>query len=113
MMTGTGRNGTAGLAGGSQAYTLTNGIAQVAPVDVPAALQAGWTCHAGAAAAYAAARVRVMIPPATFVAPEGDLVALPDGNTASYASGSYPIPNAWAAFFESQGWTFANTLPGL
>jgi hypothetical protein len=95
--------------GGSQAYTLTNGLVQVAPVDVPAALASGWIFHGGSAAAYAAARARTMAPPSTYV---GSTVTFPDLTTTTIASGVAQIPIMWAALFQSYGWTLAGAFSG-
>jgi hypothetical protein len=112
MNTGFPGNGTTQLPSGSQSYSLTNGIAQVAPVDVPQALAAGWTFSGGAAQAYAASQVRVMAPPATSVLANGATVTFPDGTTAALASGVLHVPAQWFNWMSLQNWTLVSTFAG-
>src|ERR1700722_12677215 len=95
MHTGLSGNGTAGLPGGSQ-YAINNGFAQVNPVDVPAAKHAGWKlAGSGTEAAYAAARLRVMAPPATSVLANLAVITFPDGTQATLTNGQLPVPQQW------------------
>jgi hypothetical protein len=104
-----GSNNTVSLPGGSQTYALAGGIAQVAVVDVPVALRAGWQLHGGSAVAYAAASVRAMSAPATFV---GSSVTLPDQTTSAITSGVAQIPSQFVAFMTEQGWRQVGVVAG-
>jgi hypothetical protein len=103
-------NGTAHLPGGSQAYTVAGGIAQVQPVDVPAALASGWTFSGGAAAAYAAVSVRAMAPPSSSVLANGATVTFPDGNTAVLTAGVLQVPLQYVALMTEQRWTLVGAF---
>jgi hypothetical protein len=109
VLPGFGGNGNVSLRGGSQSYTATNGVVQVAPVDVPIAIASGWTLHAGSAAQYAAAQVRAMAAPATFV---GSTVTLPDQTTATITAGIAQIPATWVNFMTEEGWRLVGALAG-
>jgi hypothetical protein len=109
MVTGFGGNGNVSLRGGSQAYTATNGVVQVALVDVPIALASGWTLHGGSAAAYAAAQVRAMNAPATYV---GSTVTLPDQTTAAITATVAQIPAPFVNFMTEQGWRLVGAVAG-
>jgi hypothetical protein len=104
MQTGFAGSGSASLPGGSQAYSLTNGVAAVNPVDVPLALRAGWKLNGGADVAYAAAAVRVMTPPASSVITNGTVTTFPDGNTATLTAAVLIVPSQYVAWMQEQKW---------
>jgi hypothetical protein len=104
LQTGFPGSGTVSLPGGSQAYTLAAGVAQVQPVDVPLALRAGWKMSGGSDAAYAAAAVRSMTPPASSVIANGTVTTFPDGNTATLSAGVLSVPSQYVAWMQAQKW---------
>jgi hypothetical protein len=97
-------NSTISLPGGSQTYTLAAGVAQVQPVDVPLALRAGWKMSGGSDAAYAAAAVRAMTPPASSVIANGTVITLPDGNTTTLTAGVLSVPSQYVTWMQAQKW---------
>lgn len=104
-------NGNVSLRGGSQSYTATNGVVQVQPVDVPIALASGWTLHGGSAAAFAAAQVHQMAPPATGPA-NGATVTFPDATTAVITAGVLLVPAQWVAWMQGQHYTLIGAVAG-
>jgi hypothetical protein len=113
MHTGLSGNGTVSVkGGGSQPYALNGGIVMVQPVDVPAALATGWRFHgSGTEAAYLAARIRLMNPPATSVLANNTVITFPDGQQATLTNGVLPVPQQWFNWMTEQLWSLAPGFP--